>query len=236
MQIGGFIPFSLIDYPELVSAVIFTSGCNFRCPYCHNPELVNSPTTIDINLNDIWSLLAKRKNLLDGVVVSGGEPTIQPDLLSFLEKIKTIGYKIKLDTNGSNPQVLSEAIEKGLLDYIAMDIKSPLNQYSNFTKVKKVKKTKTDLQKINDSIEIIYKSQIPFEFRMTAVKPLHKFNDLIEVGKTADSPSGRFIIQNFKNGNLLDSHFSKKAQSFEEKELLAAKDTLTSMGVNCYIR
>jgi len=233
MQIGGLIPFSLIDFPELVSAVIFTSGCNFRCPYCHNPGLVNSSSSSDISLNDIWSLLTKRKNLLDGVVISGGEPTIQPDLLPFLEKIKLYGYKIKLDTNGSNPKVLSKAIEKGFLDYIAMDIKGTLNQYSNFFKVKKVR---TDHQKIIDSIQIIYNAKIPFEFRMTAVKPLHKFNDLIEVGKTIDSPSGRFIIQNFKNGKLLDSNFAKTAQSFDEKELLAARDTLTSMGVNCSIR
>jgi len=136
MIIGGLQRFSLIDYPGKISAILFTRGCNFRCPYCHNPELVDPQRYAEPwQEEEYWAFLQSRTQKLDAVVVTGGEPTLQEDLEPFLEKIRKMGFLIKLDTNGSNPDVLKDLLSANLVDYIAMDIKAPLEKYSEVAKV-----------------------------------------------------------------------------------------------------
>ncbi len=134
MKIGYVQKTSFIDYPGKISAVVFAQGCNFRCPYCHNPELVDPERFCDnLLMEDVYAYLEKRKGKLDGVVITGGEPTLQSDLMPFIQRVKSLGYLVKLDTNGSRPRVLQNIIQKGILDYIAMDIKAPFEKYSRVT-------------------------------------------------------------------------------------------------------
>src|SRR5512136_682372 len=135
MNIGGLQKTSLLDYPDLISAIVWTVGCNFRCPFCYNKDLVLGKVE-NIAEEDVLSFLKKRKGLLEGLVISGGEPLIQNDIIQFCEKVKKIGYLIKIDTNGINPEVLQELIDKKLVDYIAMDIKAPKEKYNDLTETK----------------------------------------------------------------------------------------------------
>jgi len=182
MLIGGVNKMSLIDYPGNVSAVIFTLGCNFKCPFCHNPELVlpekyNNP----LDENEIFSFLKNRKGLLDGIVVTGGEPTIHKDLPEFIEKIKDLGFKIKLDTNGTKPKVVKQLLEQGLLNFIAMDIKASFNKYNILSGCE------TNLDNLVESIELIKKSDIDYQFRNTFIKPLLTDSDATEIRKMANT-------------------------------------------------
>lgn len=176
MRIGGLIKFSLIDYPGKISAVIFTQGCNFRCPWCHNPELVYPDRFGDaIPQENILDFLEKRQGQLEGVVISGGEPTLQRDLAEFIQEIRDIGFAVKLDTNGSNPDVLLKLLEMNSLDYIAMDVKAPLRKYDLLTGVK------TDLDKIQESIRLIIQSQVDHQFRTTFCQSYLDEKDLEEI-------------------------------------------------------
>lgn len=167
MQIGGLQKFSLIDYPGKLACVVFTRGCNFRCPYCHNPELVCPESYLrPIEEEYLWKFLHARRYMLDAVVVSGGEPTVHHDLPEFLEKIKAMGFLVKLDTNGSLPQYLAEVIELRLVNFIAMDVKASLARYQELTR------TPFITSAIEESIELIKNSGIPHEFRTTVVKSL----------------------------------------------------------------
>lgn len=162
MKIGGLIKFTLIDYPGVVSAIVFTQGCNFRCRYCHNPELVY-PSLFQEGMpqEEVMSFLRRRQGTLQGLVVTGGEPTLQPDLLDFLSEVKKLGYRIKLDTNGYRPDVLQQALDQKLVDYIAMDLKAPLAKYPQITGVP------TDEKILRRSMEMIKNSGLPHEFRTT---------------------------------------------------------------------
>jgi len=165
MKIGGFQKFSLIDYPGKICAVIFTQGCNFRCPYCHNPELVLPEKFGEpYDIGNILAFLEKRRKQLDGVVISGGEPTIQENIVEFIQYIKTMGYYIKLDTNGSNPRIVKQLLNKKLLDYIAMDIKAPFEKYHIAAGIP------VDTEKIKETINIIKNSNVEHTFRTTFVK------------------------------------------------------------------
>ncbi|MFA8341855.1 MAG: anaerobic ribonucleoside-triphosphate reductase activating protein [Rhodothermaceae bacterium] len=182
MLIGGLNKMSLIDYPGSVSAVIFTLGCNFKCPFCHNPELVlpekfNTP----MDEAEVFSFLENRKGLLDGIVITGGEPTIHNDLPEFIRKIKNLGFKVKLDTNGTKPEVVKQLLEAGLLDFIAMDIKATFNKY------KILSGCDTNLDKLVESIELIKASDIDYQFRNTFVKPLLTDSDATEIKKITDT-------------------------------------------------
>jgi pyruvate formate lyase activating enzyme len=167
MRIGGFQKFSLLDYPGLVSAIVFTQGCNFRCPYCHNPELV-LPDQFGETVDPEWILafLETRQGRLDGVTITGGEPTIQPDVLEWLEAIKQRSFRVKLDTNGSNPHVVKQALDRNLLDFIAMDIKAPLDSYAALAG------TAVDTAAIEQSIAHILHSGIAYQFRTTLAPTL----------------------------------------------------------------
>ncbi|MBO7238090.1 MAG: anaerobic ribonucleoside-triphosphate reductase activating protein [Elusimicrobiaceae bacterium] len=167
MKIGGLIKFTLIDYPGRVAAVVFTQGCNFRCRYCHNPELVY-PHLLQEAMpeEEVMAFLRHRQGTLEGVVVTGGEPTLQPDLLRFLADIKKLGYYVKLDTNGSKPDVVRAAIEQKLVDYIAMDLKAPFEKYSLITGVE------FEQHALQESMDLIRRSGLAYEFRTTYDKEI----------------------------------------------------------------
>ena len=185
MQIAGWQKTSLIEYPEHISAIIFIWGCNFLCPYCHNPELVKKRLQPKLlPAEEIFAFLAKRKNVLEAVSITGGEPLLYPEIIDFIKRIKTLSYLVKLDTNGTNPFLLEKIIDLKLVDYIAMDIKAPLtsrNQAYN-----KATGVKVDLDKIKKSIQIIKDSGIDYEFRTTVVPSLHRSEER-RVGKECRS-------------------------------------------------
>ena len=199
MRIGGFQKFSLIDYPGKIAAVIFAQGCNFRCPYCHNPQLVDPKFYSQlIAEKEVLQFLKKRQGQLEGVVVSGGEPTLQPDLISFLDKIRCLGYLIKLDTNGNQPKILGKVIDLKLVNYVAMDIKAPLDKYSKSAGVC----FNTDC--IKESIDIIINSGIAHEFRTTLVKFLCSPADIDNI-RLLIQGAQKYTLQKFvPHKNIID--------------------------------
>jgi len=228
MKIGGFQRFSLIDYPGKISAIIFTQGCNFRCPYCHNPELIDPKLfTSAIDEDLILSFLRKRVGKLDGVVITGGEPLLQHDLIEFIKKIKEMGYLVKLDTNGSYPEKLERLLD--LIDYIAMDIKAPLEKYRN------VVRTDVCTEKIMESITIILNGDIDYEFRTTVVKALLTEDDLICIAKLIRGAK-RYVLQKFVASKILDKSFAGNAKCFSEDELNIIKERVKKYVSECIIR
>jgi pyruvate formate lyase activating enzyme len=218
MKIGGLQKFSLIDYPEKICAIVFTQGCNFRCPYCHNPELADPDLYEEcMPEEEILAFLEKRKGKLDAVSITGGEPTLQPDLIDFVQEIKAMGYLAKIDTNGSHPEVLKALIEDDLIDYVAMDVKAPLEKYQKITR----SKINSDL--IKQSIKLIKKSRIPHEFRTTVVKSQLKENDLIAIAGLVKN-ARLYVLQKFTATKTMDPKFmDKKTYSDEEFDQLKKK-------------
>jgi len=232
MHIGGIQKSSLIDYPGKVSSVIFCSGCNFDCPYCHNPGLVtgqsNCPNPIDTDA--VYGFLDQRRNLLDGVVVSGGEPTLQPDLVDLCRKIKDFGFPVKLDTNGSRPQVLRQLIAEGLVDYIAMDLKTDPVLYRSFIK------PDCRPDPILESIELIMESGIDYEFRTTCVKP-------IVTGRTIENilqliqGARLYALQRFRNSEVLHPEFFRNGNChYIDDEMAVLKALAEQTVAHCVIR
>lgn len=214
MKIGGFNKLTVQDYPEHIACIIFTKGCNFDCSYCYNRDLVDNKCK-NIAKDEIMEYLYKRRKILDGVVISGGEPTIWNDLIEFLKEIKELKLDIKLDTNGYNPDMLKEIIDNNLVDYIAMDIKAVSNKYY------KVINKKIDFDKILKSIKLIKKSNIKYEFRTTIMKGIHNTSDIVEINKLiGNSP---LYLQNFE---YTDRVKDKKIKSFSKDELLEMKKEL----------
>jgi pyruvate formate lyase activating enzyme len=226
MKLGGLQKVTLIDYPGEVAATIFTNGCNFFCPYCHNSQLVKE-NEYDITVADVFDYLIKRKSKLSGVCITGGEPTIQNDLVSFIEKIKDLGYKVKLDTNGSNYEMLKELIDKELIDYVAMDIKTNIEKYPSMA-------PKNIISNIKESIILIQSSNIEYEFRTTVVPGLHDKNIMKDISKLLEG-SKKYYIQNFKPGNSLDKEFDNK-RTFTGNELQEFKSILDKYIDNVEIR
>lgn len=209
MRIKGFQGTSLIDYPGNVASIIFTPGCNFRCPFCYNKEMVfDSKELPELDSEKVIAELKKRKKLIEGVVITGGEPLLHKGLPGFVKKLKFLGLKVKLDTNGTNPEMLSELIKNNLVDYIAMDIKAPMEKYERLAGLKtgaeKIKK------KVGQSIKILMQSNLPYEFRTTYVpgeldkKDFEKIGSLIKGAK-------KFCLQQFKPmPGMIDREFEKK--------------------------
>ncbi|HKM20095.1 MAG TPA: anaerobic ribonucleoside-triphosphate reductase activating protein [Candidatus Dojkabacteria bacterium] len=213
LKIGGLEKVSLLDYPGKVSSVLFTYGCNLRCPFCHNPELVIHPLGKDVKLkeDEVLDYLQERKGLIDAVVITGGEPLIYKDIDLFIEKIKKMGFLVKLDTNGFFPKELKELLKKDLLDYIAMDVKWAEDSYVEFSKDKKA------VEKVKESIKIIMSSGIDYEFRATFVKGIHDIEDGEKI--TSMIPNAmKYYIQNFRSGKTIDETLNT-SNSFTEKEL-----------------
>lgn len=214
MRIGGLQKFSLIDYPGKLAAVIFTQGCNFRCPYCHNRELVLPEEFGDtIPQEEVVDLLKRRRRYLEGVVITGGEPTDQEDLIAFLDLVKELGYVIKLDTNGSRPHVLREIIQRQAVDYIAMDVKTSLGKYQKAIGVD------FPIAKIKESVELIKNSGIQHQFRTTVVRPFCSFEDVCEVSSLVKGAQS-YHLQAFRpSPKMINSGLQKVNQiSAEEIE------------------
>lgn len=229
MKIGYIQKSSLIDYPGKVSAVIFTRGCNFRCPYCHNPELVDGSSFSDLFSEDeLFSLLPRRKGLLDGVTITGGEPTLQPDLIPFMRKIKDLGFLVKLDTNGSCPDVLAEAVDGGLVDYIAMDVKAPLAKYHEAAG------RHIDTGAVAGSIGIVTGSEVAYEFRTTLVSRLLSPDDVVEIGHMIKGASC-YALQRFVLSKHLDQAYMK-AETFTEEEISGLAEKLKPLVGRCIVR
>ncbi len=229
MKIGGFQKFSLIDYPQKLSAIIFTSSCCFRCFFCYNPELV-LPEQIKkqakISEKEILDFLEQRKGLLQGIVITGGEPLMHKDIDLFLKKIKKLGYSIKLDTNGFNPELLQELIDKNLIDYIAMDIKGPKEKYEQITGVK------INIKKIEKSIEIIKNSGIDYEFRTTLIPGFLNKEDILSIARWIKGAK-KYYLQNFKPGKTISGF---KAKPFSDKELIDLLKVITPFFNICELR
>ncbi|MFO8111711.1 MAG: anaerobic ribonucleoside-triphosphate reductase activating protein [Desulfosalsimonadaceae bacterium] len=233
MNIGGFEKYSFIDFPGCISSVVFTRGCNFCCPYCHNPELVQPGCEVQdaaVSEEDVLSFLEKRRKYVDGVVITGGEPFLQPDLPEFCQQLKMLGFSIKIDTNGSRPEMLAEVIRDGLADYIAMDVKTDPERYAPLIA------RELDPERIRRSIEIIIGAGLPHEFRTTCVRPI------------VDEPAVRVIAEMLRGASLhalqkprsekvLDPAFFEQNQwQFSDAELDAFQSILSQSVHRCIIR
>jgi pyruvate formate lyase activating enzyme len=214
MDIGGLQKVSLIDYPGQICAVIFLRGCNFRCPFCHNPELVEPALYAScLAEEEVLSFLERRRGRLDAVTVSGGEPTLQPDLPRLLRQLKGMGYLIKLDTNGSRPAVLEQLLREELLDYVAMDIKGPLEKYPLLTGVA------CSGEEIRRSIAAIMTGDIAYEFRTTVVRSLLTPEDVLAAARLIRH-ARRYVLQRFVPAEMLDGAL-RGYPSFSDEELYA---------------
>lgn len=204
MKISGFQKTSLIEYPGKIVSIIFTQGCNFKCPYCHNSDLISSEsfTREYFPLDYIFSFLRKRKGLIDGISITGGEPTLQAGLYDFLTEIKDMNLCVKLDTNGSNPELIKLLIKDNLIDYIAMDIKGPLDKYEEITGAKIKAET------IYTSISLIQNSGIDYEFRTTVVPGIHDKEDLQDIALLIKGDN-QYFIQNFRANNTYNPDLMK---------------------------
>jgi pyruvate formate lyase activating enzyme len=204
VKIKGFIPTSLIDYPGKISSVVFFAGCNFRCPFCYNTEIVEDSDALEtITPEKIFAHLKSQRKWIDGVVLGGGEPTLHAELPEFLTEIKKLGFLVKLDTNGTTPAMLEELIKKKLVDYIAMDIKAPLEKYE------KTVNARADTNNIRKSVDLIIKSGIDYEFRTTVVPKLFSKEDALAIGRWLKG-SKRYYIQQFRSEKTLDKTFQNE--------------------------
>lgn len=221
--ISGFDKLSLLNYPGHIACTIFTSGCNFKCPFCHNSSLINNDSE-HLEENDIIQYLDKRKNILEGVCITGGEPLIHKGIVEFISKIKKMGYKVKLDTNGSNPVLLQKLIDKNLIDYVAMDIKNTFGKYELTNGVK------TNIDNIKKSIDIL-KNNVEHEFRTTIVKEFHTLKDLASICKLVEGSN--YYLQNFE---MSDGVLNKSLHGFSEAEINEIERKLKEKYSNIYIR
>lgn len=220
MLVGGLQKTTLIDYPGQIAAIIFTQGCNFRCPYCHNPELVKSELFGPrISEEELFEFLESKKGKLDAISITGGEPTLQPDLYDFIKKVKEMGFKVKLDTNGSNFEVLKKMIDEKLVDYIAMDIKAPLEKYEEVVRMK------VNLENIKKSIELIINSDIESEFRTTIVKSLLSFADFEKIGEMI-SGAPYYVVQKFVESKAIDENVFN-FEMYDDEEYEKIKNIMT---------
>jgi len=218
MHIAGLQKSSLIDYPEKIACIIFTQGCNFRCGYCHNPELFEQREPL-ISTEAFFEFLKTRQNKLDGVVITGGEPTLQKDLEDFISEIKNLGFLIKLDSNGTNPNIIENFIKENLIDYVAMDIKAPLYKYEQITN------TKVETENIKKSINLILNSNIDYEFRTTVIKSQLSYNDFDEIGKLINGAKN-YYLQKFIPSKILDENLMSE-MTYSDKEFEEIKQILS---------
>ena len=219
MNISGIQKLTLLDYPGKVACTLFTAGCNFRCPFCHNAGLV-LPDRLEeasITEDEVMSFLKKRAGMLDGVAITGGEPLLHTDMPEFLEKIKNLGYKIKLDTNGSNPKLLKEIVNAGLVDRVAMDIKNAPTEYN------KTAGCSVDMEKIEESKDFLLTGTCDYEFRTTVVKGIHTKESLIAAAKWISGAKESYLQQFKDSGNLINP---EELTAFDENEMHGLADAV----------
>ena len=198
MKILGFQKLTMLDYPGKMACLIFTAGCNFRCPFCHNAPLVTEIDSEEYSQDEILSYLVKRKGILDGVCISGGEPLLNEDLKDFIIKIKQLGYPVKVDTNGSMPEVLENLIDEGLVDYVAMDIKASPEKYSLVAGVKNL-----DFSAVDRSVKLLLQNRVDYEFRTTVCGPFHTQGDFVSIGNWIKGAKKYFIQAFVDSGHLI---------------------------------
>ena len=229
MKIGGFQKFSLIDYPGKLTSTVFTQGCNFRCPYCHNPELVNPRLFREpISLEEIVTFLEKRRGKIDAVTISGGEPTLQQDLPVFARRLKDMGYLIKLDTNGSNPFIIESLLDERLVDFIAMDIKTTIPRYSD------VVNCPVNTRNIRKSIHIVMQSEVEYEFRTTLARPYLSPDDVLRIGDTIKTARRYALQQCIPIKTLYRGHM--KLSSLAAYDVADLEKKLKETVVECIVR
>ncbi len=210
MRLGGLQKMTLLDFPGRVACTVFTVGCNFRCPFCHNSSLVLSPAVSELSQDDFFAFLKKRQGLLDGVAITGGEPLLHPDMPAFLEQIRALGYAVKLDTNGAFPDRLQAVLEAGLADYVAMDVKNSREKYEQTAGVAGI------LPAVERSVALLRAGKVPFEFRTTLVDELHEPADFAAIGAWI-AGTERYFIQGFvDSGDILGGGERFHAASLEK--------------------
>ena len=232
MLIKGLQKLTLLDFPEKMACTVFTFGCNLRCPFCHNASLVLTERADDtcIPEEEFFSFLQKRRGILEGVCITGGEPTLQPDLPAFIRKVRELGFAVKLDTNGARPAMLKSLVSEGLLDYVAMDVKNSLALYPETVGI-----STFDTTPIEESMDFLLEGHVPFEFRTTLVKGLHTSESVAEIGKRL-AGTERFFLQTFEDsGDLIDGGDSGLA-SFTPAETEALLRILRGYVPNAQIR
>ncbi len=218
MKIFGLEKLSMVDYDGHLCATVFTAGCNFRCPFCQNSDLVNVENLSEISQEDFFDFLQKRKGLIDSVCVSGGEPTLQPDLEVFIKKIRALGYLVKLDTNGSNFEVLKNLIDKKLLNFVAMDIKNSISMYP------KTAGKPVDIDAIKRSVELLKSNIVGYEFRTTIFKGQHTKESIEEMGKWLNGANKLFLQCFVDDGTCIESGLEKiDKQTAEEFKAILSK-------------
>ena len=216
MRIQGLQKLTLLDFPERVACTVFFAGCNFRCPFCHNASLVvDIPPQADVTEEEFFSFLKKRQGILDGVCITGGEPLLQPNIEEFIRKIKDLGFAVKLDTNGSFPEKLKVLVAKGLVDYVAMDIKNCPEAYGVTAGVQDL-----DVSSIIKSVSYLQEGHVPFEFRTTVVKGYHTKESFEKIGQWLQGTE-RYFLQNFVDSGDLIGKDTKGCSEEEMKEFLA---------------
>ncbi|HZK37358.1 MAG TPA: anaerobic ribonucleoside-triphosphate reductase activating protein [Clostridia bacterium] len=220
INILGIEKSSFIDYPNNICTVIFTGGCNFRCPYCHNSSIVNNEGN-KIGEGEIIDFLESRKKFVDALCISGGEPTIQKGLYDFVCKVKKKGFNIKLDTNGTNPDLLEKLIDEKLVDYVAMDIKAPMEKYPSITRAPVV------LEDIRKSIDILLENKIDYEFRTTLCKELLSAEDIKAIAKEIEG-CNTYVLQNFKDGETVLAG-RNKFTSYSDEELEGIRNDICGL-------
>lgn len=234
MKIGGLQKLTLLDYPGKTACTVFLPGCNFRCPFCHNASLV-VPEKLDegIEEEELFRFLKKRQGLLEGVCITGGEPLLREEIYPLLETIKDCGYQVKLDTNGSFPERVKKAVEAGLVDYVAMDLKNSPAHYKK-TIGFETSKAAANTAEIAQSVQYLLKGKVDYEFRTTVVKGLHTVKDMEEIGNWI-AGAKRYYIQNFvDSGDLVGS--GEWMEPFSKKELSKLLNAVRSKVPNSWIR
>ncbi len=228
--IGGVKKTSLLDYPDKVSAIVFTQGCNFNCGYCHNPSLLEFKSKNDIISTDVFfDFLSQRKGKLDGVVVTGGEPTLQKDLKPFIQKIKEMDFLVKLDTNGTNPDIVKDLLNDNLVDYIAMDIKAPIEKYPE------VINAKINPELIKRSINIIINANIDYEFRTTVLPSLISVEDLERIGIIIQGAK-KYFLQKFVVQSEINNSDLINEKNYSDEDYEKIKQMLSSYIKEVYVR
>ncbi len=222
MLIKGLQKLTLLDYPGKMACTVFTAGCNFRCPFCHNASLVTNIDEERISEEEFFSFLQKRQGIIEGVCVTGGEPTLQPDLKEFLKKIKDLGYSVKLDTNGYRPEALKDIVNSGLVDYVAMDIKNSQAKYALTCGLDNL-----DIAKINESVQFLMSGAVDYEFRTTVVKELHTEDDIQDIVSWIQGAKKYFLQGFIDSGDLICTGYSGYDKTELQKLLNIAKNDLS---------
>ena len=216
MNIQGLNKVTLLDYPGRVACTVFTGGCDLRCPFCHNSQLVLHPTFSPIDEEEVFALLRRRRGIIDGVAITGGEPLLQPDIEAFISRVRELGYSVKLDTNGTHPARLAHLLEEGLVDHVAMDIKNSPERYPETVGIPGF-----DVTPIRESIALLVGGSTGYEFRTTVVAPLHDEESMLGIGRLIKG-AGRYFLQGFADSGALIDPEGLRAVPREEMEKFAA--------------